>query len=97
MVCPECGHVSDLTAQLLRAVRSKKALPCGNCGEADLRMRIMLYDDGEGMLHLLLLRRQHDCKILAVHAALGQRVKGTRTPYQERRCGADVTCWVAAT
>ena len=49
MVCPECGHVTDLTAPLLRAVRSKTALPCQKCHEADLRMRIMLYDDGEGV------------------------------------------------
>ena len=49
MVCPECGHVTDLTAQLLRAVRSKTALPCQKCREANLRMRIMLYDDGEGV------------------------------------------------
>ena len=48
MVCPECGHVTDLTAQLLRAVRAKTALPCPKCREANLRMRIMLYDDGEG-------------------------------------------------
>ena len=48
MVCPECGHVTDLTAPLLRAVRSKTALPCQKCRGADLRMRIMLYDDGEG-------------------------------------------------
>ncbi|CAK0785394.1 hypothetical protein CVIRNUC_008603 [Coccomyxa viridis] len=47
MVCPECGHVTDLTAPLLRAVRLKTALPCQKCHEADLRMRIMLYDDGE--------------------------------------------------
>ncbi|CAL5224232.1 g6884 [Coccomyxa viridis] len=47
MVCPECGHVTDLTAQLLRAVRAKTALPCPKCREANLRMRIMLYDDGE--------------------------------------------------
>ena len=49
MVCPECGHVTDLTAPLLRAVRLKTALPCQKCHEADLRMRIMLYDDGEGV------------------------------------------------
>jgi len=53
MVCPQCGHVTDLTAQLLRAVRSKKALPCPKCHEADLRMRIMLYDDGEGEQRLM--------------------------------------------
>ncbi len=57
MVCPECGHVTDLTAQALRAVRAKQALPCTKCHEANLRMRIMLYDDGEGevlLLHLSL-------------------------------------------
>lgn len=53
MVCPECGYVIDLTAQLLRAVRAKTALPCPKCREANLRMRIMLYDDGEGELEFI--------------------------------------------
>ena len=57
MVCPECGHVTDLTAQLLRAVRSKTALPCQKCHKANLRMRIMLYDDGEGVDLPLLVDR----------------------------------------
>ena len=63
MVCPECGHVTDLTAPLLRAVRAKTALPCHKCREADLRMRIMLYDDGEGAdLHPSLIEAIGGCE-----------------------------------
>ena len=50
MVCPECGHVSgpDGPAAARGALQERRC-PAGNCGEADLRMRIMLYDDGEGV------------------------------------------------
>ncbi len=48
LVCPECGAVSEVTPQHVRTIRAKRALRCGQCGDADLRCRVMLYDDGEG-------------------------------------------------
>jgi NAD-dependent SIR2 family protein deacetylase len=47
LVCPACGVVTAVTAALLRRIRAKQPLPCA-CAEACLRMRVMLYDDGEG-------------------------------------------------
>ncbi len=48
LVCPECGEVSGISPPQLRAIRAKRPLRCGGCGDADLRCRVMLYDDGEG-------------------------------------------------
>ncbi|KAK9901982.1 hypothetical protein WJX75_000203 [Coccomyxa subellipsoidea] len=47
LVCPECGDVTDVSSAQLRTIRAKRALRCGHCGDADLRCRVMLYDDGE--------------------------------------------------
>ena len=49
LVCPECGDVTDVSSAQLRTIRAKRALRCGHCGDADLRCRVMLYDDGEGV------------------------------------------------
>ena len=49
LVCPECGGVTAVTAALLRAMRAKSGIPCpAGCAGCHLRMRVMLYDDGEG-------------------------------------------------
>ncbi|CAL8465968.1 g5504 [Coccomyxa elongata] len=47
LVCPECGEVSGISPPQLGAIRAKRPLRCGGCGDADLRCRVMLYDDGE--------------------------------------------------
>jgi NAD-dependent SIR2 family protein deacetylase len=47
LVCPSCGNVTEVTPPHLKRMRAKQPLPC-RCGEAHLRMRIMLYNDDEG-------------------------------------------------
>ena len=68
LVCPECGEVSGISAAQLRAIRAKRPLRCGGCGDADLRCRIMLYDDGEGedSWHIIILLLYYDSGPLLV-------------------------------
>lgn len=49
LVCPECGAVSLVTPPLHHMLRSESPIPCTACREADLRLRVMLYDDAEGV------------------------------------------------
>ena len=49
LVCPECGTVTEVTPAALRAMRARSGIPCpAGCAGCHLRMRVMLYDDGEG-------------------------------------------------
>jgi hypothetical protein len=53
LVCPECGLVCEVTPALLRAMRAKAPIACpAGCAGCHLRMRVMLYDDGEGARRL---------------------------------------------
>ena len=71
LVCPECGAVSGVTPAGLRDMRARRGIPCPapGCPGGQLRMRVMLYDDGEGAPHTwsLLLNTTGQCQRFCKH------------------------------
>lgn len=81
LVCPGCGGVQQLCRAAVNAMKGGEAVRCPSCGQADLRFKVMLYDDGEGdciMTDDVWERLEDDLGVRAAGGGRGKRKRDER-------------------